>query len=181
MSLRDKIEFAMITFVHDKMYGLFMKPHKLLIPAGLKKGQHVLEVGCGPGFFTLPAAEIVGEEGLIYANDINPFAIKKIEKKIKKASVKNVKTLLEDVTETSLEDNSIDLAFLFGFMHFLNKFLDKVLIEMHRILKDDGYISIQKWIISEEKLIKDITKDGLFELKEKTKRILVFKKIDQTK
>lgn len=177
MSFHEKTAFVMTSFIHEKMYSLFMNPKKLLIPAGLKTGQHVLEVGCGPGFFTIPAAKIVGEEGIIYANDINPYAIKKIEKKINKTGVKNVKPLLEDVTETSLDNNSIDLAFLFGFMHFLNKFLDKVLTEMYRILKNDGCISIQRWQISEEKLIQNITKDNLFELKEKTKKVLVFKKI----
>ena len=41
--------------MHGTMYSLFMKPEKLLIPAGLKENQKVLEVGCGPGFFTIPA------------------------------------------------------------------------------------------------------------------------------
>lgn len=82
ISFRDRVEFVCISFMHDTMYGLFMDAEKLLLPAGLKKHQRVLEVGCGPGFFTIPAAEIVGEKGLIYATDINPFAIREVEKKI---------------------------------------------------------------------------------------------------
>jgi len=82
MSLHDRIEFMFISIMHETLYGLFMKPEKLLVPAGIKKDQQVLEVGCGPGFFTIPAAEMVGEKGMVYAIDINPYAIKKVEKKI---------------------------------------------------------------------------------------------------
>ncbi len=176
MSLHDRIEFAFISFIHDKMYGIFMKPNKLLIPAGLKSGQHVLEVGCGPGFFTLPAARIVGEEGFVYATDINSFAAKKVEQKIRDAGVKNVKVLLDDVTQSALEDNSIDLVFFFGVIHSLVKFIDKVVAEMHRILKDEGIISIQRSRLSKGRIIKEITKDGKFEFVEESKRILIFKK-----
>jgi len=90
MSLYDRIHFKMISFVHDTLYGLFVNPYKLLNAAGLKPGQKVLEVGCGPGFFTIPAARIVGEKGRVYALDINPVAVETVRRKIKERGLKNV-------------------------------------------------------------------------------------------
>ncbi len=177
MSLHDRVEFWFISFMHDTMYSLFMNAETLLIPAGLKEGDHVLEVGCGPGFFTIPAAEIVGDKGFIYAIDINPFAIRKVEKKIAKAGVKNVKTMIVDVTETTLKDSSIDIAFFFGVFHSLNSIIGRVILEMHRILKDEGIITIQKSGKSKDGLVDIITQNNKFKFLEEKKRMLVFQKI----
>ncbi|MHA1851871.1 MAG: class I SAM-dependent methyltransferase, partial [Candidatus Heimdallarchaeaceae archaeon] len=56
--------FKIMSFIHDNaIRQKFGNPKKILKAAHLKEGQIVLEIGCGPGFFTLPAAEIVGEKG----------------------------------------------------------------------------------------------------------------------
>ena len=176
MSLHDKVEFLVISFMHDFLYGLFMNADKLLIPSGLKEGDNVLEVGCGPGFFTIPAARIVGERGLVYAIDINPFAIEKVKKKIEKSDVKNVKAIIADVAETGLEEDSINLAFIFGTIHSLMGILEEVIIELHRILKENGTIVIQKTWKSKEDLIKRITANNMFRFIEEKRRLLIFKK-----
>ena len=61
MSIHDRVEAAFITLMHKYLYSLIVNPTKMLIAAGLKEGNIVLEVGFGPGFFTFPAADIVGE------------------------------------------------------------------------------------------------------------------------
>lgn len=154
-----------------------MDANKMLLAAGLKKGYSVLEVGCGPGFFTLPAAEIVGDKGIIYANDVNPFAIKKVDKKILKSGLNNVQTMLEDVTETTLKEQSIDLVFFFGVIHSLMNILEKTLKEMHRILNAEGSIVIQKGKQSTTVLVERVEGSGLFKLVEEKKRMLIFEKI----
>ena len=45
----------------------FFSPLNILKGAGLLPGQTVLEVGCGTGYFTLPAAMMIGEEGSLVA------------------------------------------------------------------------------------------------------------------
>ena len=50
-------------------------PLKTLAGARVKRGQKVLEVGCGTGYFTVSAAKLVGDSGLIYAIDSYPPAI----------------------------------------------------------------------------------------------------------
>jgi len=175
MSIYDRIHFGIISFVHDTLYRLFVNPYKLLNAAGLKPGQKVLEVGCGPGFFTIPAAKIVGEKGSVYALDVNPVAVETVRRKIKENNLKNVQVLLADASETGLPDKSIDVAFLFGVIHALDN-IDMVMQEMHRVLKKKGVLSVQKSWWSERKLLDAVTKNGLFSFREKTNRVFKFEK-----
>jgi predicted methyltransferase len=52
-----------------------MDPRQILHGAGIRAGQTVLEVGCGRGFFTLPATGMVGPAGCIYALDVTGAAV----------------------------------------------------------------------------------------------------------
>ncbi len=82
MTRQGRMSFKMMSFVHETLYGLFRDPYKALQAAGLETGQRVLEVGCGPGFFTIPAAGIVRPSGSVVALDVNPLAVEHVQKKI---------------------------------------------------------------------------------------------------
>ena len=175
MSIYDRVHFRMISFVHDTLYSLFVNPYELLNAAGLKSGQKVLEVGCGPGFFTIPAAKIVGEKGKVYTIDVNPVAVETVRRKVKEKDLKNIEAILADASETGLPDESIDVAFLFGVIHALGD-VDAVMREMHRVLKAKGVLSIQRSWWSEKKLLDAVTKKGLFSFREKIGRVFKFEK-----
>ncbi|MEA3309776.1 MAG: class I SAM-dependent methyltransferase [Chloroflexota bacterium] len=132
----------MISFVHETLYGLFRDPYKALNAAGLKPGQSVLEIGCGPGFFTVPAAKIAGEQGSVRTLDINPLAVERVRQKIEEAGVTNVRAILADAAQTGLPAQSFDLAFVFGFAHALGG-MENILTELHRLLKPGGILSIE--------------------------------------
>jgi ubiquinone/menaquinone biosynthesis C-methylase UbiE len=136
-----KINFIMMSFVHETLYNLLRDPYKALKAAGLGSGQVVLEVGCGPGFFTIPAARIVGETGQVYAMDLNPLAIDKVEEKVEKEKVTNVKTILADVSRTNLY-TFFDLAFLFGFTRPIGD-IENIWSNIHRALKPGGILSVE--------------------------------------
>ena len=141
-SSTHRISFKMMSFVHETLYGLFRDPYKALNAAGLEPGQKVLEVGCGPGFFTLIAARIVGEVGSVLALDVNPFAVEHVRQRIAAAGMTNVKTMLADVIRIDLPDQSFDLIFLFGFPRPIGN-MDKIWIELHRLLRQEGTLSIE--------------------------------------
>jgi len=48
---------------------------QLLRNAGIFEGQTVLDFGCGAGNYTIPAAEIVGKKGKVYAVDKERWGI----------------------------------------------------------------------------------------------------------
>ncbi len=150
MSIANRVHFKMMSLVHETLYGLFRDPYKALNAAGLEPGQKVLEVGCGPGFFTIPAAKTVGEKGSVCALDISPLAIERVQQKIEKEGVTNVKTVLADAAQTGLPSQSFDLIFLFGLAHSVGD-VENILTELHRLLKPAGILSTEGrlWFSSE--------------------------------
>lgn len=161
--------------MHDNpLLPIFRNPNKLLEVAGLKSGQKVLEVGCGPGFFTIPAARIVGSEGFVYAVDVHPLAIKKVQKKIGREGLKNVEPILVNASNSGLPDSSIDLAFVFG-LRYISGGLKDLLVELHRVLKPSGILSFEKTRGSEQELITEVRRNG-FTYSRKRGRILSFSK-----
>jgi Methylase involved in ubiquinone/menaquinone biosynthesis len=151
--------FKMMSLIHDNpLRQILTDPYKILKTAGLCSGQRAVEIGPGPGFFTIPAAKIVGEKGIVYAIDIHPLAIKRIQEKIRKEGITNVKAILADASQTGLPDQSVDLAFLFGIVHHIDKDLEAVLNELCRILRIGGVLSIQS--SSSKRLVELVERNG---------------------
>jgi len=170
--------FRIISLMHDNpLLPYFRNPQRLLKAAGLKPGQKVLEVGCGPGFFTIPAAKIVGEEGFIYAVDVHPLAIERVKEKIEREGIKNVTPILTNASDTGLPDRSIDLAFIFG-LQYIADGLENVIAEIHRILKDGGVLSFEKTRGSAKKLIEEVERRGFVYLRRETRVYLFTKESD---
>jgi len=165
--------FWMISLMHDNpLLTIFRNPYRLLGTAGLKQGHKVLEVGCGPGYFTIPAAKIVGPEGFVLAADVHPRAIERVQKKIEKKGMKNVMPILANASSTGLPDHSVDLAFVFG-LRYIAGGLENLTAELHRVLHTGGILSFERTRGSEKVLIAGISRLGFTNLSKKG-RILSF-------
>lgn len=117
-------------------------PVKTLKGARIRPGQKVLEVGCGTGYFTTSAAKLVGDSGLIHAIDVYPPSIECVSKKIRDAHVINVKLTNADAMDSGLPGSSFDLILLFGVIPAPVLPLDRLLPEMHRLLKPKGALAV---------------------------------------
>ena len=169
------VAFWMISLMHDNPLLPHLKnPYRSLETAGLKPGQKVIEVGCGPGFFTIPAAKMVGEKGLIYAIDVNHRAIKRVEEKMRKYGIDNIKPILGNAADSGLQDSSIDLAFIFG-LRYIAGGLSNLISEVYRILKSGGILSFEKTTGSDDKLVEEVERAGFVKTDRKG-RIFVFTK-----
>jgi len=136
-------------------------PRKILQGANIASGQTVVEVGCGPGFFTMDAAEMVGESGRLIAIEPLSDFVDKVKGEVQKAGLKNVEVLNRDALNTGLEDKSVDLVLLFGVVPFPTLPLNKLLPEIHRILKTDGTLAV--WLFPTTAGVPTaILKSGLF-------------------
>jgi ubiquinone/menaquinone biosynthesis C-methylase UbiE len=117
----------------------YMRP--VLDRVGIRPGERVLELGPGPGIFTVEAARRVGPEGRLIAVDIQPEMIAQVEKRIQDAGLTNVETHVADAYHLPLEDASVDRAFL---VTVLPEIPDqaRALAELRRVIKPGGLLSI---------------------------------------
>jgi len=164
--------FRCMALIHDNpLRRIFDNPIKTLKAAGMHRGQEVLEVGCGPGYFTIAAAKLVGDDGCIHAIDVHPLAVKTVEEKLKKIGLTNVKAEIADAAKTGLPSESIDLVFLFGVIHRLP--LDRVIPELHRVSKPGGVLAVKTF---SKRSLERVTTGGLFTFVGKRGRVFTFQK-----
>ena len=160
--------------LYFKLRDFFQPPKKILAEVNIEPGFIVLDYGCGPGSYTTVAAQLVGETGKVYALDILPQAVEQIQKAAARKRLTNVETILSDCA-TGLPDESIDVALLYDTLHDLNE-PDKVLTELHRVLKPDGILSFSDHHLKEKEIISRVAAKDLFKLLNKGERVYNFAK-----
>jgi demethylmenaquinone methyltransferase/2-methoxy-6-polyprenyl-1,4-benzoquinol methylase len=111
---------------------------KILRGADIQPGQTVLEVGCGPGFHTVSAAQLIGDQGCLVAMDVLSDYIERVSKKVQAAG--------------------IDKVLLFSVIPSPTLPLNRFLPEMHRVLKPEGTLAVTTfpWVL------RSIRGSGLF-------------------
>jgi len=95
----------------------WQNPESILKRFGLKAGQTLVDIGCGEGFFALPAARIVGPAGLIYASDISTEALEMLQKKAESEKLKNIHISAGAAEELSICERCADMVFLGMVLH----------------------------------------------------------------
>jgi len=117
---------------------------------------------------------MVGKPGKIYALDIHPLAIQKIQRITSKKHLKNVEVICSNC-KTGLPGDSIDVVLLYDTFHDLSE-PGKVLKELHRILKPGGILSFSNHHMKENEIMTRITDEEMFALSKKCKRTYNFLK-----
>ena len=140
----------------------FRRPKEFLQQLGISQGEVVLDHGCGIGSYSIPAAELVGPEGMVYALDIHPLAIEKTEKRAEKRGIKNLKTILSGL-ENGLPNAHVDTVLLIDVFTWIE---DKpaLLKEFHRVLKPSGRLFILIDHASPEECKSVVSETHLFDL-----------------
>jgi demethylmenaquinone methyltransferase/2-methoxy-6-polyprenyl-1,4-benzoquinol methylase len=110
--------------------------------AGLGPGKEVLEIGCGTGFFTIPAAQLIGDTGHVCAVDLHPLAIERVARKVQEGGLANVRLIRADAMEAGLASDCIDLVLLFGVIPSPTIPLERLLPEIHRLLRSEGALAV---------------------------------------
>jgi len=121
-----------------------LPPKETLIRLGLHEGDIMADIGCGIGYFTIPASKIVGDSGKVFAMDILPEMLQDVEMKIKEKNISNIKTILTEENDFKLEDNKVTIAFISLVLHEANE-KENFLNEIKRIISPKGRIAIVEW------------------------------------
>jgi demethylmenaquinone methyltransferase/2-methoxy-6-polyprenyl-1,4-benzoquinol methylase len=163
---------VMATLMESRFRYRFFSPMRVLQGADIHPGQTVLELGCGTGFFTTTAAELIGNQGSLMAMDILPASVETVSKKVQAADLENVRVIKGDALNTKLDDESMDAVLLFGVIPAPMLPLDQLLPEMHRILKPGGIMAMwpTSWVTQ------SISQSGLFTFVRKRNGVSNFKR-----
>ncbi|TSC95452.1 MAG: type 11 methyltransferase [Parcubacteria group bacterium Athens1014_10] len=126
-----------------------MDAKKVLEKIGVKEGDRVCDLGCGSkGYFSLQAAKLVGNKGMVYAVDILKSVLKNVEKEAKHEGLFNLKTVwsdLEIAAATKIEPLDLDFCLLINLLFQTKKHFE-VMKEASRLLKkDNGKLAIIDW------------------------------------
>ena len=80
----------------------------------LEKGMKIADLGCGPGYYTFKFADIVGEEGKVYAIETNPKHLDFLNDHIKEHGIKNVEVVEGEFEGIGLDTSTVkvDLVYL---------------------------------------------------------------------
>jgi len=84
---------------------------------GIAPGKGVADIGAGSGWFTVRAARRVGPSGTVYAVDINPEAIRYIDRRVRNESLPNVRTILNKPDDPMLPKEAVDAVLLLKTYH----------------------------------------------------------------
>ncbi len=128
---------------YDKVSNSQFEHGKLLAEElNIKKGDCILDVGCGTGRLAEYISEIIGNKGRIYSIDPAEYRIQVAQKKIKDKNLPNISFEVGSGEDLSnFADNSFDTVIMnvvFGWI------TDKktTLAEVYRVLKPDGLMGI---------------------------------------
>ena len=143
---------------------------------GIRKGQIVLDFGCGSGTYTIPAAKIVGEPGKVYALDKDKKALDELMQKAESAGLRNIKRMdTSGELRIDLTDDSVDVVLLFDVFHsyYFPQADDRrrLLNENYRIMKPSAFISV--WPKHMESEAEDEIKNANFYLERESSEMLI--------
>jgi len=108
----------------------------------------VLDLGCGSGAFTPLLARAVGEQGRVYAVDIQPAMLQQLEHKLARVEnldIRNVEIKQASAYALPFEDDSLDLVFITAALQEIYD-RDRALREARRVLKPDGILSVTEFL-----------------------------------
>jgi len=115
---------------------------------GLNEGARLADIGCGIGYFSIPAADVIGPQGIVFALDVSKEMIEELDKKIEENGIENIRTVITDKYNFKLEDNSVSYAFICTVLHEIEDGM-AFINETKRILALGGKIAVVEWIRAE--------------------------------
>ena len=125
----------------------FIDPLAVIAQMNLKQGEAIADFGCGTGYFSIPLAQKIGEEGKVYSLDVVPEKLEAVESQAKTLGLTNLivqRVNLENKEGSKLKAESIDWVIMKDVL-FQNKEKNNMLEEAKRVLKPGGKVLLVEW------------------------------------
>lgn len=121
-----------------------MPPEETLVKAGIKPGDIILDIGCGMGYFAVPASRMVGPKGAVYALDISGVMLAELRSKTASTGIFNIHTVQSSYGKLNIPEADYTLALLVNVLHEVDDkktFLEQVAAA----LKPGAKLSVIEW------------------------------------
>jgi ubiquinone/menaquinone biosynthesis C-methylase UbiE len=124
----------------SKIRGWLQNPQKILSPY-ITKGMTALDIGCGPGFFSVEMAKLVGEKGRIIAADLQEGMLQKLRGKIKGTALENRIELVKCDKDNINVSDKVDFILAFYMIHEVPD-KEKLFASLKKVLMENGQFLI---------------------------------------
>ena len=128
-------------FIDNPLRRRFQPPKQVVDWIDIEEGMCILEIGPGPGTFTFEAAKRAGEQGQLFAIDIQPIIVTRLAGRLRTKGISKVFPLVASAHALPFSNSVFNRVFLIG---VLGEIADKhkTLLEVKRVLNDDGLLAI---------------------------------------
>jgi len=121
-----------------------LPPQETLIALGLNAEIDFADIGCGIGYFTIPAASIVKPPHVVYALDPSAEMIAEAQKRADEAGISHIKFVLSDPLDFRIPNSSVDFALLANVFHEIPE--KELFIRLVKdILRPSGKLALVEW------------------------------------
>ncbi|HYM71163.1 MAG TPA: methyltransferase domain-containing protein [bacterium] len=120
-------------------------PEHVLSLLDPRRGHVVADVGCGPGYFTIPIAERVQPAGRVAALDIAPEMLARLRARAAATGVRNVVLVQSEESRLPLAAATYDRVLLAFLIHELET-PDEVLLDVRHALRPGGLGVVIDWM-----------------------------------
>jgi len=120
----------------NKIRKWLQDPHKILAPY-IKEGMKVLDVGCGPGYFSVELAKMVGKDGKVFSVDMQEGMLQIIRNKISGTTFEGIIRLIKCEQDEIRVPEKVDFILAFYMVHEVPE-KDKFFKTMKNILDEKG-------------------------------------------
>jgi len=131
----------LVNTLESESREIYHERGKLADLVGLRAGMAVADVGAGSGFMAMEFARRVGAQGKVYAVDINPTMLARVDSQSKQAGLSNVQTVVTHEDSVDMPVASVDLVFVCDTYHHF-EYPQKSLAGIRRALRDGGELVI---------------------------------------
>jgi ubiquinone/menaquinone biosynthesis C-methylase UbiE len=100
----------------SKIRRWLQNPQRILYPY-VKEGMKVLDVGCGPGFFSVELAKMVGTSGKVYSVDLQEGMLQKLRNKIRGTSLEKIIRPIKCEKDKIVVPEKVDFILAFYMVH----------------------------------------------------------------